>query len=60
MKINGIREEWTEITSPINMALQDNLGFVHPITYRIYRYWDDLEDYQLYGISKAKKKLEGE
>lgn len=60
IKIDGIREEWTEMTSPINVELQDKLGFVHPITYRLYRYWDDLEDYQMYGISKAKKKLEDE
>ena len=60
MRINGVREEWTELTSPINVSLQDNLGFVHPISYRVYRYWDDLEDYQLYGITKAKEKLEAE
>ena len=60
MRINDVREEWTELTSPINVSLQDNLGFVHPISYRLYRYWDDLEDYQLYSISKAKKKLEEE
>ena len=58
MKIEGIREEWNEMISPINVSLQDRLGFIHPITYRLYRYWDDLEDYQLYGISKAKKSLE--
>ncbi len=60
MRINGVREEWTELTSPINVSLQDNLGIVHPISYRLYRYWDDLEAYQLYGISRARKILEDE
>lgn len=58
-KIDGIREEWDDLVSPINVALQDKLRFEHPITYRIYRSWEDLEEYQLIGISKAKSVLEG-
>lgn len=58
LKIKGPREEWEELTRPINVSLQDNLGFVHPITYRVYRNWDDLEEYQIIGITKAKKALE--
>lgn len=58
LKIKGIGEEWCNRIDPINKALQDYLGFVHPITYRLYRNWDDLEEYQLISISKAKKALE--
>lgn len=58
-KIDGIREQWDNLVAPINMALQDNLRFEHPITYRIYRNWEDLEEYQLIGISKTKAVLEG-
>ena len=58
-KITGINEEWDDLVRPINVLLQDTLGFVHPITYRLYRSWDDLEDYQLIAISKAKNSLEG-
>lgn len=58
LKIDGPREKWEEMTRPINLSLQDNLGFVHPITYRIYRSWDDLEDYQIIGISNARRSLE--
>lgn len=58
-KIEGIREEWDELVAPINMSLQDRLRFEHPITYRIYRSWEDLEEYQLIGISKARAVLEG-
>ena len=57
--IDGIREEWDELVAPINVALQDKLRFEHPITYRIYRNWEDLEEYQLIGISKARASLEG-
>lgn len=56
LKISGPRERLEGLVNPINVALQDKLGFVHPITYRIYRSWDDLEEYQLIGISKAQKK----
>lgn len=58
-KFDSVREKWLERISPINMALQDNLRFVHPITYRIYRSWEDLEEYQLLGINKVRAKLEG-
>lgn len=57
-KINGVNEQWDDLVRPINVALQDTLGFVHPITYRLYRSWDDLEEYQLIAISKAKNSLE--
>lgn len=57
-KIKGINEEWDDLVRPINVLLQDELGFVHPITYRLYRSWEDLEEYQLIAITKAKIALE--
>ena len=57
-KIDDLKEKWQNLTNPINVLLQDKLGFIHPITYRIYRGWDDLEAYQIIGITKARKKLE--
>lgn len=57
-KIESVSLKWNERVSPTNVALQDTIGFIHPITYRLYRSWDDLEQYQLIAISKAKKKLE--
>ena len=58
-KIEGLRKEWDDMVAPINKALQDKLRFEHPITYRIYRSWEDLEEYQMQGISKARNVLEG-
>lgn len=60
LKIKGPCEKWENIIRPVNVSLQDNLGFVHPITYRLYRSWDDLEEYQIIGISKARRSLEEE
>lgn len=57
-KIKGVSEVWDDMVRPINVLLQDKLGFVHPITYRLYRSWEDLEEYQLIAISKAKSSLE--
>ena len=59
MEIQPIRTEWLSVVAPINKLLQDELMIVHPITYRIYRSWEDLEEYQIKGIEKTKKNLEG-
>lgn len=59
MEIPPIRSEWLSTISPINKLLQDELMIMHPITYRIYRSWEDLEEYQIIGIEKTKKGLEG-
>ena len=58
VEIGGVSRKWDVLIDPVNVALQEKLGFVHPITYRLYRSWEDLEDYQLAGISKAKRALE--
>lgn len=55
--IRGIGQEWINMFSPITKALQDELGIIHPITYRIYRSWEDLEQYQISGLNKLKKRL---
>lgn len=57
LRFEEMKKLWSGIIDSSNIKLQDELSFVHPISYRIYRYWDDLEDYQVYGISKASKKL---
>lgn len=58
IKFKELKEKWENTTREINLLLQDELGFVHPVTYRLYRSWDDLEEYQLIGISKARHSLE--
>lgn len=54
IEIPSIRTEWLAVVAPINKLLQDELMIVHPITYRIYRSWEDLEEYQIIGIEKTK------
>lgn len=44
-------DEWI---SPCNKALQDSLGLIHRVSYRIYRSWSDLKTYQIHSIEKAQ------
>lgn len=56
-----IKKDWISKSSPANLILQDKMNFEQEITYRIYRSWDDLEEYQLSSITTARKRiLEGE
>ena len=57
--LSSLRKKWQEKVAPVNQELQDKLAFVHPITYRIYRSWEDLEDYQINSIKRAQQKIEG-
>ncbi len=57
LHFDELGKDWTTITDNLNKQLQDELSIIHPISYRIYRSWEDLEDYQVYSISKANKKL---
>jgi hypothetical protein len=57
-QIDEFGTEWKKTISPLNKLLQDKIGILHPLTYRIYRSWEDLEDYQMIGIARAKKQLE--
>lgn len=57
-RLEDLRKEWWRQVAHANQELQDKLGFIHPITYRVYRSWEDLEAYQIYSIRKAKRKIE--
>lgn len=52
-----VRREWSEKVSESNKKLQGNLSILHPISYRIYRSWEDMEDYQMRGIRELKEVL---
>lgn len=55
--LDGLRKSWEEKISRCNILLQGELSIMHPISYRIYRNWEDLEDYQLDGITKMKEAM---
>lgn len=54
MKIDACRKQWQEISKKASKNLQQNLYFKHEINYRIYRSWEDFEEYNLQSISNLK------
>lgn len=51
------RKEWEEKISVSNIKLQNEISLMHPISYRIYRSWEDLQDYQMNSIHLLKEEL---
>jgi hypothetical protein len=56
-KIDSVRQDWTKKVSKANRMLNDNLSIYHNVNYRIYRNWEDLEQYHLLSIKDLKKKI---
>lgn len=50
------RRMWQEKAGPVTRELQGQLMILHPITYRIYRSWEDLEEYQIDCVKQLKQK----
>lgn len=55
--LDFFRKEWEEKISFSNIKLQSDISIMHTISYRIYRTWEDLQDYQLSGIKELKEKV---
>ncbi len=48
---------WKEKTGPVTRTLQSSLGIIHPISYRIYRNWEDLQEYQIDSVHRLKETI---
>ncbi len=57
-RVENLNKDWEQMIRNVNVALQDSIGFVHPISYRLYRSWEDLEIYQIRSIARAQKNME--
>lgn len=53
--VDGCRREWSEISAASKRTLTDKLFIKHEVTYRIYRSWEDFEEYNLKNIAKIRK-----
>lgn len=51
------RAFWKSKAGKVTRALQDKVGIVHPINYRVYRNWEDLQEYQISGINRLKERI---
>lgn len=61
--INNIDEckvIWTRKSNISNKKLKEDLYFQNKISYRIYRQWEDFEEYTLQSIELLAKKLKGD
>lgn len=52
--IDDCYKDWHGLSIKCSKQLKSNLYFQHEISYRIYRYWEDFEEYNLSSIMKIK------
>lgn len=57
-ELSGLTQHWQDVIGPVTAALQDKMSIEHPISYRIYRSWEDIQEYQIHSIFLAKKGME--
>lgn len=55
--IGECRKPWLDLCGESKMILRDKLFIKNEVTYRIYRSWEDFEEYNLKNISKIKTML---
>lgn len=57
IEVEGCRREWNQSASPSKKKLIAQMYIKNEISYRIYRSWEDFEDYNLQNINKIKREL---
>lgn len=55
--VQKCRNEWDKKVRIANAALHDQLYFQQEVSYRIYRSWEDFEEYNLESIKKIKERV---
>ena len=53
-EIDSARTYWNQTIDKANKEIGENLRIYNTINYRIYRSWEDLEEYHLKGMSRLK------
>jgi hypothetical protein len=53
-EISNCRKIWGKLSAVSNKRLRSKLYLKHDITYRIYRRWEDFEEYNLSSLAKIK------
>lgn len=56
-EIEECRKEWVSCVNKCNKMLKSNLFLRHEITYRIYRRWEDFEEYNMSSIDLMKNEV---
>lgn len=55
--IDFARQYWNSQIEDMNRCIQEEIGIYHPVNYRIYRSWEDLETYHINGINILRKNI---
>lgn len=55
--VDGCRHEWAKTAAESKRRLTDKLFIQHEVTYRIYRSWEDFEEYNLKNIAQIREKM---
>ena len=53
--IDGCRKEWNEKAAKSKKILRSDLYIKPEITYRLYRSWEDFEEYHIQSINEIKR-----
>ncbi|AUJ87190.1 MULTISPECIES: hypothetical protein [Enterococcus] len=53
--IDGCRKEWNSLASESKKILRRDLYIQPEITYRLYRSWEDFEEYHIQSLNEIKK-----
>ena len=53
--IDGCRKEWNALSSESKKLLRRDLYIQPDITYRLYRSWEDFEEYHIQSLNEIKK-----
>lgn len=56
-EIDNCRREWNKLSVRSNKLLRSQLFLKHDITYRIYRSWEDFEEYNLLSLKSMKAQV---
>ena len=56
--IDFARQYWNNQIKDLNRCIQEEIGIYHQINYRIYRSWEDLEEYHINSINSLKKHIQ--
>ncbi len=57
LNVSECRKPWMELCGESKKKLRDKLFIQNEVTYRIYRSWEDFEEYNLKNIAKVKEKV---
>jgi len=56
-KIEGCRIQWQDISNKASRKLKQAMYFKHDISYRLYRSWEDFEEYNLSSLNELKMEV---